>query len=69
MYHYPSCTSSILLYNLIPITPDYPAVNKGVTQAASDWLANSVWPTLTCPIQLFPFWFGICAWLRGPESD
>jgi hypothetical protein len=58
-HNYPSCTLPILLYSLVPITPNCPTANRWVVQAASDWLANSVWPALTCPVQLFPFWFGV----------
>ena len=61
------CTA--LLYSLVPITPCCSVTNRRVARVASYWLANSVRPVLTCPIQLFPFRFGVRARPSGPGSD
>jgi hypothetical protein len=57
------------LYSLIPITPCCSVANRRVAWVASYWLANSMRPVPTRPIQLFPFQFGVCARPSGLGSD
>ena len=64
-----ACTPPIPLYSLVPITPYCSVANRRVTQVASYWLANSVRPVPTRPVQLFPFRFGVRARPSGPGSD
>ena len=57
------------LYSLIPITLYCFVANRRVVRVTFYWLANSVRPVPTRPVQLFPFWFGVRAWPSGPGSD
>jgi hypothetical protein len=61
------CTA--LLYSLAPITPYCSVANRRVARVAFYWLANSVRPVPTHPVQLFLFWFGVRARPSGPGSD
>jgi hypothetical protein len=58
-----------LLYSLVPITTYCSVANRQVAWAASYWMANSVWPVPTRPVQLFLFRFGVRARPSRPGSD